>query len=90
MSFTDILAQDHIIDHFKKAIEADHLSHAYIFTGQDGIGKTLFAKEFAKALNCKNNESDSCNSCPNCIRIDSHNHPDILDRERRKSKIYQD
>ena len=84
MSFTDILAQDHIIDHFKKAIEADHLSHAYIFTGQDGIGKTLFAKEFAKALNCKDNESDSCNSCPNCIRVESHNHPDIFWIEREE------
>jgi len=84
MSFTDILAQDHIIDHFKKAIEADHLSHAYIFTGQDGIGKTLFAKELAKALNCKNNESDSCNSCPNCIRVEGHNHPDIFWIEREE------
>ncbi len=78
MPFTDILAQDHIIDHFKKAIKADHLSHAYIFAGQDGVGKTLFAKEFAKALNCKNVESDSCNSCPNCIRIEKENHPDVF------------
>lgn len=84
MSFTDILAQNHIIDHFKKAIEADHLSHAYIFTGQDGIGKTLFAKEFAKALNCKNDENDSCNSCQNCIRIENHNHPDVFWTEREE------
>jgi len=84
MPFTDILAQDHIIDHFKKAIEADHLSHAYIFTGQDGIGKTLFAKEFAKALNCKSDENDSCNSCPNCIRIENHSHPDVFWTEREE------
>ena len=84
MPFTDILAQDHIIDHFKKAIKADHLSHAYIFTGQEGVGKALFAKEFAKALNCKNDENDSCNSCPNCIRIGNHNHPDVLWTEREE------
>ncbi len=78
MPFTDILAQGHIIDHFKKAIKADHLSHAYIFTGQDGVGKTLFAKEFAKALFCKNGESDSCNSCLNCIRIEKNSHPDVF------------
>ena len=78
MPFTDILAQDHIIDHFKKAMKADHLSHAYIFTGQDGIGKTLFAKEFIKALFCKNDEIDSCNSCLNCIRIEKNSHPDVL------------
>ncbi|MBC8548875.1 MAG: DNA polymerase III subunit delta' [Candidatus Brocadiales bacterium] len=84
MSFSDILAQDHIIDHFKKAIKADQLSHAYIFTGQEGIGKTLFAKEFAKALNCKSDGNDSCNSCPNCIRIEKHNHPDIFWTEREE------
>jgi len=78
MPFTDILAQDYIIDHFKKAIKADHLSHAYIFTGQDGVGKTLFAKEFIKALFCKNDESDSCNSCRNCTRIETNNHPDVF------------
>ncbi len=78
MPFTDIIAQDHVIDHFKKAMKADHLSHAYIFTGQDGIGKTLFAKEFIKALFCKNEENDSCNSCLNCIRIEKNSHPDVF------------
>ena len=84
MPFTDILAQDHIIDHFNKAIKTDHLSHAYIFTGQEGVGKTLFAKEFAKALNCKNDGSDSCNCCPNCIRIEAHYHPDVFWTEREE------
>ncbi|MFV1974405.1 MAG: DNA polymerase III subunit delta' [Candidatus Scalindua sp.] len=78
MPFTDIIAQDHVIDHFKKAMKADHLSHAYIFTGQDGIGKTLFAKEFTKALFCKNDENDSCNSCMNCVRIEKNSHPDVF------------
>jgi len=84
MPFIDILAQNHIIDHFKKAIKADHLSHAYIFTGQEGVGKALFAKEFAKALNCKSDENDSCNSCPNCIRIENHTHPDVFWTEREE------
>ena len=84
MPFTDILAQDHIIDHFNKAIKTDHLSHAYIFTGQEGVGKALFAKEFAKALNCKNNDNDSCNSCTNCNRIEMLNHPDVFWIEREE------
>ncbi len=77
MPFTDILAQDHIIDLFKKAIVTDHLSHAFIFNGQNGVGKALFAKEVAKALNCVNNKIDSCNSCRNCIRIEKQSHPDV-------------
>lgn len=77
MPFTDILAQDHITDHFRKTIASNHLSHAYIFTGQDGVGKTLFAKEFSKALLCTEGKDDSCNLCRNCIRIEKHNHPDV-------------
>ncbi len=84
MPFTDILAQDNIIDHFRKAIKADHLSHAYIFTGQGGVGKTLFAKEFAKALNCNSGENDSCNLCANCIRIEEQSHPDVFWTEREE------
>ncbi len=78
MPFADILAQDHVVSHFKKTIKADHLSHAYIFTGQDGVGKELFAKEFTKTLICKNSKNDSCNTCLNCVRIEKDNHPDVF------------
>jgi len=77
MPFSDILAQDHITDHFRKTINSNHISHAYIFTGQDGIGKTLLAKEFSKAIFCSKKEDDSCNLCSNCVRIENSNHPDI-------------
>ncbi len=77
MPFTDIIAQDHIIDHFRKVIETDHLSHAYIFAGQDGIGKAFFAKELSKVLFCKEVNGDSCGLCRNCVRIERNNHPDI-------------
>ena len=77
MAFSDILAQDHITNHFRKTITSNHLSHAYIFTGQDGIGKTLLAKELSKAILCSEKEDDSCNSCNNCVRIENSNHPDV-------------
>ena len=77
MAFSDILAQDHITNHFRKTITTNHLSHAYIFTGQDGIGKTLLAREFSKAILCSEKEDDSCNSCNNCVRIENSNHPDV-------------
>ncbi|MGR3174375.1 MAG: DNA polymerase III subunit delta' [Candidatus Scalindua sp.] len=77
MTFSDILAQDHITDHFRKTIASNHLSHAYIFTGQDGIGKTLLAKEFSKAIFCSEKRDDSCNLCHNCVRIEKEYHPDI-------------
>ncbi len=77
MPFTDILAQDHVINHFKETIKTNHLAHAYIFTGQDGVGKTLFTKEFTKILFCKNSSNDPCNSCLNCVRIEKNYHPDV-------------
>jgi len=77
MSFSNILAQEHIIEHFRRTLITRHLSHAYIFTGQDGIGKTLFAKEFSKALFCTEGKDDSCNLCHNCVRIEKNHHPDI-------------
>ncbi|MCP4266459.1 MAG: DNA polymerase III subunit delta' [Candidatus Brocadiaceae bacterium] len=88
MPFTDILAQDHVINHFKETIKADHLSHAYIFTGQDGVGKSLFAKEFTKTLFCKKSKNNSCNSCLNCIRIEKDNHPDIYQIEIEEKAKY--
>jgi DNA polymerase III subunit delta' len=91
MSFNNILSQDHIVDPFKNAISTNHLSHAYMFTGQKGTGKSLFAKEFTKALFCKINKGDSCDTCHNCMRIDNNNHPDIhwiaLDKKDKFIKI---
>lgn len=91
MSFNNILSQDHIVGPFKKVISSDHLSHAYLFTGQKGTGKSFFAKEFTKALFCKTNNDNSCDTCQNCMRIDNNNHPDIhwitLDKKDKFIKI---
>ncbi|MDR4506404.1 MAG: DNA polymerase III subunit delta' [Candidatus Scalindua sp.] len=77
MSFNTIVSQDHVINYFKRASEIRHLSHAYIFTGQEGLGKSLFTREFIKALFCKKNKNFHCDVCHNCVRIDEFNHPDI-------------
>ena len=77
MSFKDILSQNHITESFVNTISKKRLSHAYILTGQKGTGKSLFAREFTKALFCKNNKGDSCDICQNCMRIGNNNHPDI-------------
>ncbi len=91
MSFNTILSQDHVINYFKRAIEISHLTHAYIFTGQTGVGKSLFTKEFVKALICKKNINGHCDACHNCDRIDALDHPDIhweiLDKRDRFIKI---
>jgi DNA polymerase-3 subunit delta' len=56
------------------------VSHSYLFSGPDGIGKKLVATEFAKLVNCKNTDSDNngdC-SCSSCVKIDKGIHPDVI------------
>lgn len=62
----------------KNIVEKNSISHSYMFIGQEGIGKMLFAKEFAKALLCFSNEGKPCNFCNSCIKFENDNHPDII------------
>lgn len=65
--FSNIIGQDYMISILKNAILQDKISHAYIFSGPRGTGKTSTAKVFAKAINCLNPKEDGpCNECDNC------------------------
>lgn len=79
MSFEDIRGQDRAISLLKGSIASGRMSHAYIFYGPGGIGKSLVAMNFAKALNCLgDSESRPCDACAPCKKADASNHPDIL------------
>ncbi len=77
MSFRDIKGQDSAIDRLKGYLNSSSQSGAYLFEGEEGVGKYLTAKTFAKALNCLSKEDDACDSCPSCLKIDRQQHPDI-------------
>ncbi len=76
MGFEKIIGHDKITSFLKTAIKNDKLAHAYIFGGQDGVGKKLTALEFAKAVNCKNGIF-GCETCSSCVKVNNDNHPDI-------------
>lgn len=79
-SFDLVYGQDIIVKTLKNVIKNDKLSHAYLFTGPRGTGKTSCAKLFAKAINCLDNESgDACNKCENCISFNNNSNPDIIE-----------
>jgi DNA polymerase-3 subunit delta' len=61
----------------RKKFESDQLSHAYLFSGTDGIGKEKFAIELIKLLNCKGSDKP-CGKCANCQTIEKNNFPDLL------------
>ncbi len=72
-SFDDFIDQDNIKKILVNSIKNNKISHAYLFSGPRGIGKTSMAKIFSKAINCDNfdKKDDVCNKCDNCIDADN-------------------
>ena len=73
-TFDEVIGQDHIIKTLVNQIKFDKISHAYLFTGSRGTGKTSTAKIFAKAINCQNSKNGSpCLECEICKGLDGTN-----------------
>jgi DNA polymerase-3 subunit delta' len=77
MALKDVLGQQRPIEILKRSLRINRISHAYIFVGEEGVGKFFTAINLAKALNCET-AADACDSCPSCIDIDKGIHPDVL------------
>ncbi len=77
-NFNSVVGQDIIVEVLKNSIKNNHISHAYLFTGPRGTGKTSTAKIFAHAVNCENFVNDICNECTTCKNL-SLNDSDIIE-----------
>lgn len=77
MSFEDIKGHEAAVMRLKNAIKNNKIAHAYIFAGPRNSGRSLLAKNFAKALNCTNQEDFPCGTCVSCAKIDKGIHPDV-------------
>ncbi len=79
-TFNSVVGQEAITDTLKNAIKRGTISHAFLFAGPRGTGKTSCAKIFAKALNCTNlQDGEPCNKCANCLAADKGTMPDIME-----------
>ena len=79
-TFDEVVGQEHITETLKRQVATGRLSHAYLFTGTRGTGKTTCAKILARAVNCQNPvNGNPCNVCPACQGIENGSILDVLE-----------
>lgn len=90
-NFDEVLGQDNIVNILKNQIKNDKISHAYVFSGTRGTGKTSTAKIFAKAVNCLNPiNGNPCNKCANCLAINEEKSMDIVEMDAASNRRIDD
>ena len=79
--FSEVIGQESAVTALRNALKLSRISHAYLFSGTRGCGKTTLARIFAKALNCaaRGSKGDPCNKCASCRHIDQNCSMDVVE-----------
>ncbi len=87
-SFKELAGQDHIKRILQESVNSGSISHAYLFSGPRGTGKTTTARIMSKALNCLNfpDSKDVCNNCEHCNLINANNAIDIIEMDAASNR----
>jgi DNA polymerase III subunit gamma/tau len=91
--FAEVINQKTIINALSSALLQGQVSHAYLFAGLRGVGKTTVARLLAKALNCqgrKSNQFEPCNKCESCLAIKAGNSLDLIEIDAASNRGIED
>ena len=89
--FDELLGQDKVVNVLKNQIKNNNFSHAYLFAGERGCGKTSAAKIFAKAINCLNPiDGSPCLECENCRAIEEETSLDVVEMDAASNRRIDD
>jgi DNA polymerase-3 subunit delta' len=77
MTWQRVIGQERVKQILLSALRNNRLPHAYLFVGNDGVGKDATALELARVLHCEKGGEEACGECPSCIKVNSIQHPDV-------------
>lgn len=87
-SFSEIVGHEQIKEHMQAAIRDKKPFHAYLFQGEEGVGKEALARTFAAGLQCQSESADKpCRECVSCRQMESGNQPDVIWVTREKASL---
>lgn len=87
-SFSEIVGHEQIKEHMQAAIRDKKPFHAYLFQGEEGVGKEALARTFAAGLQCQSESADKpCKECVSCRQMESGNQPDVIWVTREKASL---
>ena len=90
-TFDAVVGQEHVTQTLKRQVQSGRLSHAYLFTGTRGTGKTSCAKLLARAVNCEApRDGNPCNACPSCLGIENGSILDVLELDAASNNRVDD